>query len=189
MSRKQYVLLLAVVAIMGLLGGGLVQISLPRATAQAAAEKGNEEAPFPRGYTRVVTTQFLQIVDENMKRQAFLGYEADRIRLTLFDAEGRGAIEMSVKKQGERFIRFYDPSGLPRLSLVLDKAVPSLAVANTQGVCAAALRADKDKTAIRFYGPQDKAGSVQPLLGLGNIGGKGALVFFDNAGKPVWMAP
>ena len=109
MNRKQYALLVAVVAACSLLGG---MISGRLLTAKAATETKAEEQD-----KKVVTAEKFVVVDKNGKERAVLDVSEGRSGLWIYDENGKPRVVLGGIQEGGG-LGLSDKNGKLRISLV-----------------------------------------------------------------------
>ncbi|MBU2550212.1 MAG: hypothetical protein KKB20_17520 [Proteobacteria bacterium] len=195
MSRRQYLLSLAVLALSGLLGGGLSGW-LFQTPAQAGSSKSLtvEELRLVDGEGRAKALLSLLrgkprliLIDQKGEFRAELGLEADGSPgLWLRDREGRNRAVLALAEEGQPALTCSDPEKRPRLSLGLSgPGAPSLMMRDEAGQGRLALWQEKEELGLALA---DRAG--RPRAGLVVKGDDQAqLVFHDQSMNMVWRAP
>ena len=138
MTRKQYYVALAVLAVAGLAGGALASWLAPGKAAWAQEEavgvltarkfrlvddEGKERAVlgmfqsavYPRTGERLANVSGLRLYDTlGNKRAALTLYEDGRPGLSLFDATGKPRIGLCLLDDGSAYLSVLDPAGTTR---------------------------------------------------------------------------
>lgn len=110
MSRTQFAVTLAVVAVAGMLGGSLTNWLRPApAHAQASAR-------------RVIRAQLLEIVDEAGKVRVSVGAGPQSAGLAVYDEEGRARLGLSYQSDGRSMIGLAGEDEITRMILAHNAA-------------------------------------------------------------------
>lgn len=195
MTRSQFVTVLIVTALFGILGGGLVNWA-----AQSAPP-----SPSPA----LITATELRLVDETGRTKALLSILRGKPRLILIDDNGEFRMELGLGTAGEPAVvmrdrdgkvrsqlhlatsgqpgfRLSDGSGRVRANLGLgSEGTPGLIFSDDAGKDRLALWQEKDELGLAMA---DADGRPRSGLTI-KKNERPALVFYDRDGKSIWFAP
>ena len=197
MTRKQYYVALAVLAVTGLVGGGLVSCLTPAKVVSAQKEVAD-----------VVTAREFRVVDEDGKKRAELVAKGGLPRLTLYDAAGQDRVSLIAINRGAS-LKFCDAKGTLRAALSAFTVGSGLNFYDAAGELSAILGATATGSSLNFFGAEgearvslaaDKGSPLYPGLALNDAAGNTRALFtlvegnpgialWGEAGSVIWEAP
>ena len=167
MTRKQYLLGLAVLALSGLLGGGLSGW-LFQSPAQA------------QGATPLTVSE-LRLVDSAGRARALLSLVRGKPRLILMDQQGEFRVELGLSADGSPGLRLRDKEGRDRTALALEAAgPPGLTLSDGRGRPRLSLGLASSGAPALMMRDEDGQGRVALWQEKGELG----LALADAAGQP-----
>ena len=181
MKRRQYLLLVALTVIAGLIGGAVSSWILMAKTAGVQETQKHE---------KVVTAEEFRVIDEEGKTRAMLAMLPDGSpNLVLFDNDLTPRVQIAVSAIGAPGILCFDKSGykgaIASIGLLYGDT-PSIGLIDSDGNNRIQLSIDPDDD-VAILGLYDK--HERPRAKLIGMDEATILVLFDKEGKVMWSAP